>query len=84
MQLAGIDFDVDTLESDPAIILQQADASRELRAYAAINDAVRAGLIAFATDSDLDHLGLTAPKMIETEGGFEEGEKRGGGHWEWR
>lgn len=60
LQLAGIDFDVDTLESDPAIILQQADASRELRAYAAINDAVRAGLIAFATDSDLDHLGLTA------------------------
>lgn len=60
LQAAGIEFDVASLESDPAVMLQEADASRELRAYAAINDSVRAGLVAFAIGSDLDHLGLTA------------------------
>lgn len=60
MQAAGIDFDVTGLETDPAVILQETDAYRELLAYAAINDTVKAGLIAFATGADLDHLGLTA------------------------
>ncbi len=60
MQAGGIDFDVTGLETDPAVILQETDAYRELLAYAAINDAVKAGLIAFATGADLDHLGLTS------------------------
>src|SRR5690606_24987794 len=40
----------------PGIILQQADAYRELLAYAAINDAVRSVMIAFAVGADLDHM----------------------------
>ncbi|MCO5144539.1 MAG: baseplate J/gp47 family protein [Aquamicrobium sp.] len=57
---AGVDYDVGNLEFDPAVILEETDAYRELLVYAAINDAYRAGLIAFAVGSDLDHLGLTA------------------------
>lgn len=60
MEAAGIPFNVGNLKSDPAVIHQEDDAYRELLAYAAINDAVKAGLIAFATGADLDHLGLTA------------------------
>lgn len=60
MNAAGIDFDVDRLETDPAVVIQEADAYREILAYASINDAVRAGMIAFATGNDLDHLGLTS------------------------
>lgn len=56
----GIPYDVAMLETDPAIILQQSDAYRELLATAAINDAFKSGLIAFATGADLDHLGITA------------------------
>lgn len=56
----GIDFDVPSLEGDAANWHQRVDGYRELLAYAAINDAYKAGLIAFATGSDLDHLGLTA------------------------
>ena len=52
---AGIEFDVAGLETDPAIILQQTDAYREMLAKASINDALRAVLIAFATGADLDH-----------------------------
>lgn len=51
-----IPYDVAMLETDPAIILEEADAYRELLTLAAINDAVRAGLVAFAVGSDLDHL----------------------------
>jgi phage-related baseplate assembly protein len=57
---ADIGFDVESLLTDPAIIVERADAFRELLAYARINDAVKSGLIAFATKSDLDHLGLTS------------------------
>ncbi|PZP64493.1 MAG: baseplate assembly protein [Delftia acidovorans] len=57
---ADIAFDVEKLEATPAAVLQETDAYRELLAYAAVNDAVKAGLIAFAVGTDLDHLGLTA------------------------
>lgn len=60
LMAAGLPYDVVSLETDPAVILQQDDAYRELLAYAAINDAVKAGLIAFASGTDLDHQGLTA------------------------
>jgi phage-related baseplate assembly protein len=53
---AGIPFDVDRLEVDPAIIVEEADAYRELLTLARINDAVRSVMVAFAVGSDLDHL----------------------------
>lgn len=52
----GIAYDVEGLETDPAIIVEETDAWRELLVLAAINDAVRSVLVAFATGSDLDHL----------------------------
>lgn len=52
----GIDWDVGGLETDPAIIVEQVDAWREMLMLASINDAVRAVMVAFATGSDLDHL----------------------------
>lgn len=55
-EAAGIGYDVEALESDPAIILQQADAYREMLTLAAINDAVRAVMVAFAVGADLDQL----------------------------
>lgn len=54
---AGIAFDVQQLETDPAIILQETDAYRELMVVAHINDAVRAVMVAFAVGSDLEHMG---------------------------
>ncbi|MCO5059633.1 MAG: baseplate J/gp47 family protein [Rhizobiaceae bacterium] len=53
-------YDVETIESDWAGILQRVGGYRELLAYAAINDTVKSLLIAFATGTDLDHLGLTS------------------------
>ncbi|WP_223478748.1 baseplate assembly protein [Oricola indica] len=55
-QARGIEFDVADLETSPAVITQETDAYRELLVYAAINDAVRAVMVAFAIGSDLDHL----------------------------
>lgn len=52
----GVAYDVETLETDPGMILQQVDAERELLDKAAINDAVRAVLPAFAKGADLDHI----------------------------
>lgn len=53
---AGIAYDVDTLETDPAGILQQEDAYREALDLAAINDAARSVMLAFAIDGNLDNL----------------------------
>jgi phage-related baseplate assembly protein len=53
---AGIDFDTASLESEPAVILQQADAFREMLTRAAINDAARGVMLAFATGANLDNL----------------------------
>jgi phage-related baseplate assembly protein len=49
------DFDA-TVESDPAVILLQVCAYRELLLRGRINDAARAVMPAFATGADLDHL----------------------------
>lgn len=54
---AGLDLDTAHLESEPAAILEQADAFREALTKAAINDAARAVMLAFATGADLEHLG---------------------------
>ncbi|MDA9231356.1 baseplate J/gp47 family protein, partial [Rickettsiales bacterium] len=44
------------LESDPAIILMQVIAYRELLLRARINEAAKANMLAYATGSDLDNL----------------------------
>jgi len=51
---AGITYDVQTLESDPGVILQEIDAYRELLDKGAINDSVRAVLPAFAKGTNLE------------------------------
>jgi phage-related baseplate assembly protein len=53
----GIDWDVETIEGTPGAIINRALTFREFLAYVRINDAVRAVMVAFATGSDLDHLG---------------------------
>jgi len=53
---AGVDYDVAMLATDPAIIIEESDTYRELLAYAAINDAVRSVMVAFAVGADLEHL----------------------------
>lgn len=77
----GVDFDTGNLESEPAVILQQADAFREALTKAAINDAARGVMLAFAYGSTLDHLGAfygvqrlevtpataTAPAVMESD-----------------
>lgn len=45
------------LESDPVVKLIESHAYRELLFRARVNDAARAHLLAFATGTDLDHLG---------------------------
>jgi len=55
-EAAGLEIDTLGLESEPTVIIEQSDAYRELLALAAINDAVRATMIAFALGADLDHL----------------------------
>lgn len=54
---SGIPYDVEGLETDPAIILQQEDAYRELLQLGAINDAVRAVLLASSWGTNLDGIG---------------------------
>lgn len=50
------ELDTTGLETEPGVILEQSDAYREMLAKAAINDAARAVMLAFATGSDLDQL----------------------------
>ena len=56
-QIAGIPYDVASLESDPAVILEEVDAYREMLDLAAINDAAKAVMLPYALGSDLDVLG---------------------------
>lgn len=53
---AGIDYDVEDLETDPAQILLQTASYSDLMLRQRINEAIRANLLAFANGSDLDHL----------------------------
>lgn len=55
-QARGIAWDVGGLKANPFAILEHNDAYRELLTVAAINDAVRSIMVAFARGSDLDHL----------------------------
>lgn len=49
-------YDVELLETDPAVILLELSSYIELGLRARINDAAKANLLAFASGSDLDHL----------------------------
>lgn len=55
-QAAGIDYDVETLETDPAQILLQGATYADILVRQRINEAIQANFLAFATGSDLDHL----------------------------
>jgi len=52
----GIDYDVDGLETDPAIIIGEAFSYLRMLDRARVNDAARAVLVPFAVGSDLDNL----------------------------
>ncbi len=51
------DFNVQSLESDPAVKLLEVTAYREMRYRQRVNDAARSLLIAYGAGTDLDHLG---------------------------
>jgi phage-related baseplate assembly protein len=53
---AGIDYDVDGLETDPIVVDQQSHAYREMLMRARVNDGIRSVLPAFSKGSDLDHV----------------------------
>ncbi|MBB5703606.1 phage-related baseplate assembly protein [Ochrobactrum daejeonense] len=53
---AGIDYDVGHLETDILKVVHLADSMREVSLRAAINDAAKANLLAYALRGDLDHL----------------------------
>lgn len=59
LDAAGIAYDVGRLESDPAMILQQEDAYRQLLDHASINDMATARTLGFARGADLDWLAAT-------------------------
>ncbi len=50
-------YNVETLEGDPGVMLQEADAYRETLALSRINDAVLATNLAWAMGTDLDAIG---------------------------
>lgn len=57
---AGIDYDVGALETDPAKLLQEEDAYRQMLDRQRVNDALRAVLPAYAQGTDLDAIALRA------------------------
>lgn len=62
------DYDVEMLESDPAVKILEVAAFRELILRARVNDAARSIMLAFAKASDLDHLGAffkTSRKLLQ-------------------
>lgn len=52
----GVDWDVQDILADPLAIAEREDAFRELLGLAAINDAAKSVMPAFATGGDLDQL----------------------------
>lgn len=53
---AGVDYDVGNLETDPAKIILEAAAYREVLLRARINDAVRSNILSKSTGADLEQL----------------------------
>lgn len=62
----GITYNVQNLESDPAVKVLEVAAYRETLLRARVNDAVRAVLLAYAHGTDLDHKGadFETPRMV--------------------
>jgi len=56
MAAAGVTYDVNTLETDPAVILVQVAAYIDINLRQRVNEAVRANLLPYATSGDLDIL----------------------------
>jgi phage-related baseplate assembly protein len=57
LQARWPEWDVGVLESDPAKMILEVCAYREVQLRARLNDVARANLLAFALQGDLDHLG---------------------------
>lgn len=55
-QAAGIDYDVEQIESDPLQVILQVVTYADSLLRQRVNEAIRANLLAFAIGSDLDHL----------------------------
>lgn len=53
---AGIDYDVENLETDPAQILQQVSAYQDILLRQRVNEAIKSWFLAYATGGDLDVL----------------------------
>lgn len=58
MDADGVEYNVETLESDPVVKVLEVAAYRETLLRARVNDAARAIMLAFAQKSDLEHLGV--------------------------
>lgn len=58
MAEAGVDYDVQMLESDPVVKVLEVAAYRELLLRARVNDAARAIMLAYGQKKDLEHLGV--------------------------
>jgi phage-related baseplate assembly protein len=54
----GVEYNVQSLESDPVVKVLEVAAYRETLLRARVNDAARAIMLAFAQKSDLEHLGV--------------------------
>jgi phage-related baseplate assembly protein len=52
----GITIDTTSLQTEPAVILEEADAYREVLTLGAINDAAKGVMLAYATGANLDNL----------------------------
>ncbi|MCG6115105.1 MAG: baseplate J/gp47 family protein [Mesorhizobium sp.] len=67
------DYDVSMLETDPAIIVEQADSYHEMLLRGRVNDAVRAVMLATSWGGNLDALGarVGAARLVdETDAAF--------------
>ncbi|MFN4098149.1 MAG: baseplate J/gp47 family protein [Pararhodobacter sp.] len=51
------EYDVELLQTDPAVIIEQADSYHEMLLRGRVNDAVRAVMLATSWGANLDHLG---------------------------
>lgn len=67
------EYDVEMLETDPAVIVNQAESYRELLLRARINDTIRALMPAFASGSDLDNI-VARANVRRLPTAFEDGE----------
>lgn len=67
LRAAGIDFDVEGLETDPLIITEQAGAYRDMLQVQDRNETALQLLVAFATSTNLDHLGagVSTPRLAD-------------------